>query len=379
MFAHDLGIIRHLTVAPSGIVFVAVVGSTEGASDGHVLALADTDHDGIADQRAMFGTVGGNGIAWDNGRLFVAANDRIVRFEIADGDMLPRHQPEVVVTNLPADGDHPAKAVAIAGDRMFVSIGSATNACQVVDRAVHSRGIDPCPELAIRAGIWQFSASGTGQQPRDGVRLATGLRDTNALALDPRTGTLWGAVSGRDQLRDSWPELFTDEQDLNLPAEEVVSIASGEDFGWPYCYFDPFRDQNVLAPEYGGTGQITGRCANVARPATVLPAHAAPLGMVFATGTQLPPGFQDGAFVANHGSRFDAQGVELHGYDVMFVPFANGMPASTPAEFATGFDAGRRPLPEAAPHRPVGLAMMPDGSLLISDDKGGRIWRVFAK
>jgi glucose/arabinose dehydrogenase len=101
--------------------------------------------------------------------------------------------------------------------------------------------------------------------------------------------------------------------------------------------------------------------------------------MVFATGNQFPAPFRSGAFIANHGSRFDATAPadDLHGYDVEFVAFHHGWLTGDVVKFASGFDAGMRPLPDAAPHRPVGLAMMPDGSLLISDDQGGRIWRVF--
>jgi glucose/arabinose dehydrogenase len=103
--------------------------------------------------------------------------------------------------------------------------------------------------------------------------------------------------------------------------------------------------------------------------------------MAFARGTQFPEAYRNGAFIANHGSRFDtdAASSELHGYDVEFARFANGEPTGALEKFATGFDAGKRPLPDAAPYRPVGLAMMPDGSLLIGDDKGGRIWRVYYK
>jgi glucose/arabinose dehydrogenase len=99
---------------------------------------------------------------------------------------------------------------------------------------------------------------------------------------------------------------------------------------------------------------------------------------VFVTGSQFPAEFRSGALVSNHGSRFDAQAAaaDLHGYDVEFIAIEHGVPTGRVVKFATGFDAGMRPLPDAAPHRPVGLAMMPDGSLLIGDDKGGRIWRV---
>jgi glucose/arabinose dehydrogenase len=295
-----------------------------------------------------------------------------------DSAMSPAVRPVVVVSGLPADGDHTAKTVAFIGDAMFVNIGSASNSCQLANRQLHSPGQQPCDELATRAGIWRFDANATDQTMSCGTRFATGTRNTNAMAVEPRTRVLWGGINGRDQLHENWPELFTEEQDKQLPSDEVVAVRDGLDRGWPYCYHDAAAHQMKLAPEYGGDGIKRDRCAAIDEPDVALPAHAAVLGMVFASGTQFPAAFRSGAFIANHGSRFDANATgDLHGYDVEFIPFENGRPSGAVVKFATGFDAGMRPLPDAAPHRPVGLAMMPDGSLLIGDDKGGRIWRVF--
>ncbi|HEX3758245.1 MAG TPA: hypothetical protein VHW23_06045 [Kofleriaceae bacterium] len=372
VFADHTGRPRHIAVTPSGHVFVA--------NDGHVLSLYDGDGDGVAELQQSFGTIGGNGIAWKDGELYVAADDRIVRFDVPDGAALPAMaEPAVIVSDLPATGDHTAKTVVLINDALYVNIGSASNACQVDNRVPHSPGKDPCDELPTRAGIWEFDAGTTDQTMSCGEHVATGMRNTNALALDADAGTLWGAINGRDQLSDNWPELFTAAQDLVLPSDEVVAITDDMDRGWPYCYHDPIANQMKLAPEYGGDGVMQGRCAAIAPPAIALPAHSAPLGMVFVTGSQFPPEFRTGALVSNHGSRFDAQApaADLHGYDVEFIAFEHGMPTGRVIPFATGFDAGLRPLPDAAPHRPVGLAMMPDGSLLIGDDQGGRIWRVF--
>jgi len=379
VFADGAGRARQIAVTPTGRVFVAIEPTSATAYDGHVLALFDADNDGVAEQRTTFGNVGGTGIAWQDGQLFVAANDRIVRFAMPDGTLSPPSAtPEVAVIGLPATGDNPAKAIAIAGSAMFVNIGSASNACQLVNRQLRSPGKDPCPELATRAGVWRFDAKGKDQKECCSPRIATGMRDQNALAIDPGTGTLWAAINERDELHDDWPSQFTEAQDKRLPAEEVVAVTPGTNRGWPYCYYDNGAHQMKLAPEYGGDSVIQGRCASIAPPPAALAAHAAPLSMAFAAGTQFPVAFRSGAFIANHGSRFDAtSGSELHGYDVEFLPFANGGPTGEIRVFATGFDAGLRPLPDAAPHRPVGLAMMPDGSLLISDDQGGRIWRVF--
>jgi glucose/arabinose dehydrogenase len=380
VYADHAGKLRHIAVTPSGHVFAVTEATSETANDGHVVSLFDADNDGVAEQMSTFGSIGGNGIAWKDDELFVAANDQIVAYCINDGDSAPASpDPTVIVSGLPATGDHPAKTVVLQDDQMYVNFGSPSNACQVANRVPHSPGKDPCDELDTRAGIWKFSAETPDQTMACGTRVATGMRNTNAMALDAYSGMLWGAINGRDQLADNWPELFTAEQDKVLPSDEVVAITDQLDRGWPYCYHDAIAGEMKLAPEYGGDGVITGRCSAIPSPEVALPAHAAALGMVFVTGTQFPPAFRSGALIANHGSRFDATAAaaDLHGYDVEFVAFDHGQPSGPPVPFATGFDAGMRPLPEAAPHRPVGLAMMPDGSLLIGDDVGGRVWRVY--
>jgi glucose/arabinose dehydrogenase len=372
---------RQIAVTPMGYVFVAVPPSAAGASDGHVLALHDADGDGVAEQHTTFGTIGGNGIDWQSNNLFVAANDRVVRYTLMDGMMQPQDTtPAVVVGGLPDTGDHTAKTVVALGASLYVNIGSASNACQQANRQLHSPGVDPCPELATRAGVWQFGLATTGVEPT-GTRIGTGMRNTNALAIDPDGQALWGAINGRDQLHDNWPEKYTEAQDKILPSDELVAVRTGVDRGWPYCYHDVNAKQMKLAPEYGGDGTAQGRCATIDPPAVAIAAHSAPLSIAFARGTQFPAAYQKGVFIANHGSHFDvnAAAADLHGYNVEFVPFAGGAPSGPLVKFATGFDAGQRPVPDMAPHRPVGLAFMPDGSLLISDDKGGRIWRVYYK
>ncbi|MBA3395216.1 MAG: PQQ-dependent sugar dehydrogenase [Deltaproteobacteria bacterium] len=375
VFADNLGRARHMAVTPSGDVFVVIDPPPGATEPSHVVALRDADHDGAAEITQIVADDGGNGIAWVDGMLYVAPDDRIVRYALSDGDLVPTRGPEVVVSGLPGTGDHHRKTIVPIGGQLYVNIGSASNACQVENRVPHSPGIDPCPELCERAGVWRFSMAYLGQSMTSGHRVATGVRNANALGANAR-GELWAAPNGRDQLHDNWPELFTLEQDMRLPSEEIFAIREGADHGWPYCYHDPVRDQMMLAPEYGGDGTIVGRCANVATPALSMPAHWAPLGLTFYDGTQFPESFRGGAFIANHGSRFDVNGVGDPGYNVVFVPFTGDAPSGSWETFATGFTGGGLPLPDAARHRPVGLAVMPDGALLISDDKGGRIWKV---
>lgn len=380
VFYDDAAGARQIAVTPGGHVFVAVPPADAGGT-GHVLSLFDADNDGVAEQHVTFGEVGGNGIDWQSNVLYVAANDRVVRYNLEDGMMQPQQaEAQPIVSGLPADGDHSAKTVVVLGSQMYINIGSPSNACQQANRQLHSPGVDPCTELATRAGVWQYGLATTNVAP-GGTRIGTGMRNTNALALDPATQTLWGAINGRDQLHENWPESYTEAQDKVLPSDELVSVKAGTDRGWPYCYHDAGAHQMKLAPEYGGDGVMQGRCATIDEPPVAIPAHSAPLAIAFARGTQFPEAYRSGVFISNHGTHFDvnAAAAELHGYDVEFAPFASGAPTGELVKFATGFDAGKRPLPDAAPHRPVGLAMMPDGSLLIGDDKGGRIWRVYYK
>jgi glucose/arabinose dehydrogenase len=372
VFSDDIGAPRHIAVSPAGVVFVA-------DADAGVVALLDADDDGEAEQRERFGDGGGNGIAWHDGYLYFAHDDRIERWAMTDGELTPSGDAELLVSGLPKDGDHTSKTIVLddAGS-MFVNIGSATNTCQVDNREPGSPGIDPCPELAIRAGIWRFRADLVGQSATDGERWATGMRNAVALALEPGSGALVAVQNGRDQLFDNFPELFDDAQDDRLPGEELMLVQQGHDYGWPYCYYDGARDQMMLAPEYGGDGTMVGDCAAVDGPDAAFPAHWAPLSIHFYRGEMYPERYSGGAFVAFHGSRFepDATG-DLPGYNVSFAPFAGGRPTGEYELFADEFAGDARPLPDAAEHRPVGLAEAADGSMYITDDQGGRVWRVY--
>lgn len=376
VFAENLGRARHMAVTPSGDLFVAVLGTRDGGA-GHVVALRDADGDGRAERKEIFGTEGGNGIAYQDNVLYVALNDRILRYTVPDGQLRPDGAPYEVVTDMPADGDHDRKTVVIDGDGdLFVNIGSGSNSCQVQDRVRHSPGIDPCPELDIRAGIWKFDGETIEQTLADGSRYAMGIRNANAMAID-HTGQLWAAQNGRDQLYQHWPFLYSPADDERLPSEEILRVDQSDDFGWPYCYHDAALDEKVLAPEYGGNGYIIGRCESVEEPYAILPAHWAPLGMHFYQGELFPERYQGGLFVANHGSRFEPNADDPPGYNVVFYPRAEGELLRRYETFADGFAGDERPLPASAEHRPVALAESPGGALYISDDQGGTIYKVF--
>lgn len=373
--ADGIGRARHLTVAPNGDVFVAVQPEPRGETPGGVVILRDTTGDGVADLVRRFGGGVGDDVAFHKGFLYYSTNDAVMRYPWQAGALEPAGRPDTIVRDLPADRSHRAKSIAFgAGGALFVNVGSPSNACQEQDRVTGSRGLDPCPELETRAGVWRFDDSRRHQRQADGVRFATGLRNTVALAVRPQDGRLYGVVHGRDQLLQNWGDVFTAEQSAEKPSEEFVRIAQGDDIGWPYCYHDPELDRKVLAPEYGGDGATVGRCADANDPLIAFPAHWAPNGLLFYSGRQFPARYRGGAFIAFHGS-WNRAPLPQGGYNVVFAPFAGDEPTGEWEVFADVFAGGNKD-PRGAAHRPVDVAQGPDGSLYVSDDQRGRIYRV---
>jgi glucose/arabinose dehydrogenase len=374
---------RHLTVLPNGDIFVAINSPGNNQPDFGIIGLRDTDGDGVADAQTTFsGGLGGSGIAWSANRLFFGANDRVLRFDLPEGQLSPTGTAQVVVSGLPNTGDHISKTVVIGSDgKLYVNFGSATNSCQVNNRQAQSPGQAPCPELPVRAGVWSFDANGTNMTQANGTHFATGYRNLVALAINPDDNTLYGVQHGRDMLFENWPQFFTVDDDAVLPAEEFVRITQNSNNGWPYCFFDAVSEhKKLLAPEYGGDGVLTSGgtspvdCAQMNQPLATFGAHWAPNGITFYNGSQFPQKYRGGAFVAFHGG-FDRAPLPNEGYQVMFVPMSNGV-AGTPETFADGFAGSTGALPQTALHRPVGVTVGPDGSLYVSDDRGGRIYRI---
>jgi glucose/arabinose dehydrogenase len=394
VFADTIGHARHIVVNSNGDVYVNTWGgkyyTTPAHPGGYLVALRDTSKDGVADVVKRFGpdslrgSGGGTGIGIYKGSLyaeqFVAGSAKIVRYAISTDSMTPPSPaPATIVSGLPISGDHPMHPFAIgqAGD-LYVDLGSATNSCQVKNRTRESPGRKPCTELTTRAGIWRYDANKTNQTFSPKERYATSIRNAVGIAFD-LSGQLYSTQHGRDQLAENWPKVYTPDQGQNLPAEELLKIGQGGDYGWPYCYYDGSQQKLVSAPEYGGDGKNLGDCGSKLGPEAFFPAHWAPDGLVFYTGTSFPTHYRNGAFIAFHGSWNRAPGPQ-GGYNVVFVPFANGKPAS-PSKyeiFADGF-AGARKDPDAAAHRPTGIAVGPDGALYITDDKAGRVWKVVYK
>jgi len=385
VFADNLGHARHITVAPNGVVYVNTWHSIyfkdkSPPEGGFIVALQDTTGQGKANVIKRFGpdlkqgSNGGTGIRLYNGALYVEMNDRILRYTLTPKSIIPTAAPEVIVSGLPLEGDHPMHPFIIDKQgNLFVDLGSASNACQLDNRKLHSKGHNPCTELDTRGGIWRYDANKTGQVFSPKERYATGIRNGEGMAIDEQ-GHFFLTQHGRDQLSQNWPQFYSTAQGAELPSEEVVLLEKGADYGWPECYFDNILNKLILAPEYGGDGKKVGICAQKRAPVAIYPAHWAPNDMVIYSGKQFPAAYQNGAFITFHGS-WNRAPLAQGGYNVVYQPMTNGTPSGKYSVFADGF-AGKIKEPESATYRPSGLAIGPDGALYITDDVQGRIWRV---
>jgi glucose/arabinose dehydrogenase len=386
IFADKIGHARHLVVAPNGVVYVNTwsgryYGNDKPHDGGFLVALQDTKGSGHADVNKRFGgtvatgSAGGTGIGLYKGALYVEMNDSILRYALTDASILPTTKPEVVVSGMPLTGDHPMHPFAIdPRGAMYVDVASATNSCQPQNRQDNIPGDKPCTELETRGGIWLYDANKTGQVFSPKERYATGIRNADGITLDT-SGNLYSTQHGRDQLGTNWAKLYTPEQGAELPAEELMKVVKGGDYGWPECYFDQFQHKLVLAPEYGGDGGKTvGECAGKGAPAAAFPAHWAPNDVVIYEGSQFPTVYKGGAFIAFHGS-WNRAPFPQGGYNLVYQPLADGKASGKYVIFADNF-AGPDKEPGKAAHRPSGLAVGPDGALYVTDDQNGRIWRI---
>jgi glucose/arabinose dehydrogenase len=387
VFADGIGHARHLVVAPNGVVYVNTwsgryYGNDAPHAGGFLVALQDTGGAGTADVIRRFGETvqgggaGGTGIGLYKGALYAEINDRIVRYAPAAGSNVPQDPPQTVVSGLPLGGDHPMHPFAIDADgSMYVDVASATNSCQMKNRVLKSPGAEPCKELQTRGGIWRYDANKSGQAFSPAGRFATGIRNAEGFAVDSAGHRVFVTQHGRDQLRTNWPELYKPDDEATLPAEELLLLKASGDYGWPECYYDPLQRKLVMAPEYGGDGgKKLGSCTQKMAPIAAFPAHWAPDGMVFYDKDQFPDRYRNGVFIAFHGS-WNRAPFPQSGYNVVFQSLAGDRAAGQCEVFADGF-AGVEKSPEKAAHRPTGIAVGPDGSLYVSDDVRGRIYKI---
>jgi glucose/arabinose dehydrogenase/cytochrome c5 len=388
VFADNLGHVRHMVVAPDGTIYANswsgryFLNAPPAPPGAFLIALKDTKGDGRADVNQRFGPspdkggAGGSGIAFYRGAIYAEEKDRILRYPLTPGSLVPAGEPQIVVSGLPLTGDHPMHPFVIgANGDLFVDLGSISNACQAENRMKGAPGASPCVEKETRGGVWRYDANKTGQVFSPKERFASGIRNGEGFAFDA-AGQLYATQHGRDQLYQRWPQLYTPEQGADLPAEEIVKVTAGADYGWPECYYDQNQKKLVLAPEYGGDGGKTvGLCAQRIGPVAAFPGHWAPNDLAIYSGTKFPDGYRGGAFIAFHGS-WNRAPLPQAGYNVVFQPLpADGKAAGPYVVFAEGF-AGAHKEPGRAIYRPTGLAVAPDGALFIADDVRGRIWRV---
>jgi len=379
IFADEIGVARHMVVAPNGDLLVSAgdagaAGTTHLRGDkreGAIVALRDTNHDGRADVATRTPIGNGTGLVLWKGYLYFTNPTTVMRVPWSAAKLGVNEQFETVIDGFPGRPGHGSLALAVDDSGfLYVGVGSAGNMCMS-----GRTPLDPCPQLVQRAGIWRYRADKIGQRhPADGVRFATGVRNAVAMTWSREYHGLYSLSHGRDALFQNFPALYSRDAGADNPGEEFARVTMGDDWGWPYCYFDRTAQKKLLNPEYGGDAKTAGRCSSVVQPLIGFPGHWAPDGLLFYTGTMFPASYRGGAFIAFHGSWNRSPNPQA-GFNVTFVPFANGTPSGQYTVFASGFDGGRLDN-GGAEHRPVGLAQGIDGSLFVSDDQAGRIWRI---
>lgn len=371
--ADGLGKARHIAVTAQGDMYVKMNGRiAEGKG---ILKLHDANGDGKVDETTGIANYGGTGIAIKNGYLYASSDDDVYRYKLdAKGDIVDP-KGEKIIYGLLNKHHHESKSIALDNSgNIYVNIGAFTNSCQE-NPGLHSKGKMPCNVLDSAGGIWQFKADKLNQTYGDGVKFATGLRNVVGLDWNNEANQLFVMQHGRDDLHNLWPELFTERDNAEKPAECMYALKKGDNAGFPYIYFDPELNKKMVAPEYGGDGKTEGSKEYI-DPVVAFPAHMAPNALLFYTGNMFPAKYKNGAFIAFHGS-WNRAPLPQEGYYVAFVPFQNGKPSGKWEVFANGFSGKETGLtPRNADHRPCGLAQGPDGSLYVTDDQKGTIYRI---
>jgi glucose/arabinose dehydrogenase len=329
VFAANFKRPRWLTVAPNGDIFLADTGA------GEIVVLRDPQRTGGAQEREVFadGMKRPFGIAFREDYVYVGNMNEVVRFHY-DPKTSKRLGEKEHLLDLPSGG-HDTRSLAFSADgkHLFIGVGSASN----IDT-----GEDP-----LRAAVTICDPDG-----KNARLYATGLRNPVGLALEPVTGEIWTTVNERDELGD------------NLPPDYFTSLKDGGFYGWPYSYIGNNVDPRVKP-------QQPDLVARAIIPDVLLGAHVAPLQFAFYTGKQFPESYRGGAFVAEHGSWNRAT---RSGYQIAFVAFKNGKPSADPVPFMTGLVPD--PTGTDVSGRPVGVTVAPDGSLLVSDDGAGVVYRI---
>ena len=344
LYAEDLENPRWLYVLPNGDVLVAESlrgGRSDAPSSNRITLLRDADRDGSPELRQTFLSDLNRpfGMVLLGNSFYVGNTDSLVRYPYQPGQTRIQAKGEKLL-DLPSGGHWTRNVIAdLEGLKLYVSVGSGSNVDESGEDANDPR----------RAAILQLNPDGTGMRV-----FASGLRNPVGLAWEPVSKTLWTVVNERDGLGDQ------------LVPDYLTRVREGSFYGWPYSYHGQHQDPRKK-------GERPDLVSMAIAPDYALGSHVAPLGLAFYTGTSFPSQYHGGAFICLHGSWNRSQ---LVGYKVVFVPFQNGRPSGPMQDFLTGFIANE----EASEvyGRPVGVAVLPDGSLLVADDAGNKVWRVSA-
>jgi glucose/arabinose dehydrogenase len=369
--ADSLGQLRHLVVNDQGDIYVKLSSLKDGKG---IYYLSDTNHDGIIDKKIGFGDYPGTGIKIKGKALYSSSNSGVLRYELNEkGEVISFNKPEVIVQGLVDKHRDNSKSIAIDDqNNLFVTVGSYSDDCRMEGSG---KGIPGCPILDSAAGIWKFKADKLNQTYSDAVHYASGLKNVVGVDWNSNTKSLFCMQHGRGKFDDKFPQYYTPMQSAELPAETMYEVHQGSDAGWPFIYYDQFQKKKIQAPEYGGNGKRTGD-QKFQDPLVTFPAHLAPNDLLFYTGNMFPERYKNGAFIVFHG-----QSPQLKkGYLVAFVPFQKGKPSGDWEIFADNF-AGQDLQKPTGPfqYRPMGLAQGPDGSLYVSDDLKGAIFKITYK
>ncbi|MFO1514412.1 MAG: PQQ-dependent sugar dehydrogenase [Verrucomicrobiota bacterium] len=364
-------VLRFLTVAPNGDIYAKYL-------RGGLIALRDTNNDGRADITERFGSGPGTGVAIHNGWLYYSTRTGVYRYQYTPGELLPKGDPETIVSGLPAENAHDAKSFAFDGEgRLLVEVGSPYNVYSKPDRQFGAKGMDATEFLKTHGGFWRFDADKTNQTLADGFHFSTGHRHSLALTWQPASSNFFMVMMGRDNLNTVDPEHYDELDNAERDAEEMHLLREGVNLGWPYTYWDPIKKTRMVSPEFGGDNRKRDDNPLYDKPVIAFPAHWAPLQMALYNGTQFPEKYRGGMFVAFHGSWNRAPRSQA-GYKVVFIPFNKaGMPTGNYETFADNF-AGREEFVNTrdARFRPCGVAVGPDGSLYVGETEKGRLWRI---
>lgn len=318
---------RSMAMSPSGILFVG------NRNEDQVYAVKDTDGDFKADKRWVIasGLNMPNGVAFKDGDLYVAEVSRILKFKDIENNLSHPGEPEVVYDQYPTETHHGWKYIAFGPDgKLYVPVGAPCNICE--------------PEEPIYASITRMNDDGTNMEV-----FASGIRNTVGFTWHPETKALWFTDNGRDMMGDDIP-----------PCEFNSAPTAGMHFGYPYCHGGTIKD-----PEFGDKRP----CSDFTPPIQNLNAHVAPLGVKFYTGSMFPSEYKNQAFIAEHGSW---NRTKKSGHLVSLVKLQDGKAVG----YETFAEGWLNQDTQEAWGRPVDVLVLPDGSMLISDDKGGMIYRI---